>query len=127
MDALESVDGLSAAMIREAPAKDRKWLQDFAEDITALAFHAGLETRAALGKAVEADAVRGLKVVTAASQGGHVRVRNMSPLTGKIITFMKTKITNGTSISSAASMAAKAGLGTSAEANRRLWNRYGKK
>ena len=127
LDALESVDWCCSAMIQQVAAKDRKWLQAFAEEITALAFHAGVETRAALGKAVEADAVRGKKVITAASQGGRMRVQSMSPRTKEIIAFMKTKVGRGTTVRSAASLAEKAGLGASIDANLKLWNRHHKK
>jgi len=71
----------------------------------------------------EVDTVRGKKLVRDARAGGKARAEKSTLHSQKILAAMAAHIGKGKSISNAASLAAKAGLGASMDANRKLWTR----
>lgn len=75
----------------------------------------------------EADSFRGKKNVTSARSGGEARAKRLQGRTEEILQRMQAFHRSGKSVANAASLAFKAGLGTSPEANRKLWTRHRKK
>ena len=124
-----SIDWCVTAMANEIDpdgtmADDRAWLISFADEIVSLAFNAGAHARAAIGKEVEGHAVRGLKMLSNSREGGHARKLSTAGKTTEVLKRMAELIEQGHSVSRAATLAADAGLGTSAGANRQLYNRH---
>lgn len=74
----------------------------------------------------ETATLRGKKVRAAASSGGAARARTTSEQAVPIIEVMKAYMSRNQSLSRAAELAAATGFGTSASANRRLYQRYAK-
>lgn len=72
---------------------------------------------------IERNALRGEGVVKNAREGGIARGNETSSVSCKVIAAMEDKIASGKSISNAARLAFKAGLGSSPDANRKLWTR----
>ncbi|MCB1428505.1 MAG: hypothetical protein KDJ66_05185, partial [Nitratireductor sp.] len=70
-----------------------------------------------------ADAQRGRSTIDAARKGGIERHRTTAKATAEVLNAMKLMIERGATASNAARLAFKAGFGTSAEANRKLWTR----
>ncbi|MGR3792623.1 hypothetical protein [Vannielia sp. SX4] len=68
--------------------------------------------------------LRGKGTLEAARRGGESSAENQRSDLQKILEFMAAKISAGVGIAQAARLAAKAGLGASAEANRRIWYRH---
>lgn len=75
----------------------------------------------------EADAMRGAKIKAAGSEGGRARVRALDAQRQSVLTAMGLYRSRGHSITNAARLAADAGVGRSAEANRKLWGRHKRK
>ncbi len=75
-------------------------------------------------KPYEPHALRGIAVSDAAGRGGAKRRRNLEPATRAVLAEMKRLIDNGQSISRAADLTAQKGIGTSKDANRKLWRRH---
>jgi hypothetical protein len=99
-------------------------LREFAADVAINALRAGYFSYAAESKSIQAHAVRGKKTVAGASVGGRERARETELKTEEILKRMR-ELTEGNnlSVSRAAEIAYKNGLGTSANANRQLWKR----
>ncbi len=72
---------------------------------------------------VEKDAVRGENVVKSAKNGGIARGASKKAASQKIIKAMQSRIAAGQSIANAARQTHREGLGSSPEANRKLWAR----
>ena len=70
-----------------------------------------------------ADAMIGKAVVRGARSGGNQRRNNRAPGSERILTEMHRLVEEGKSVSRAADIAARKGLGTTAGANRQLWYR----
>lgn len=75
----------------------------------------------------EQDSFRGKKSVSSGSDGGNLRAKNFERRNHEILARMKAHVDAGMSVSNAANLVNKAGYGTSAEANRKLWTRRHKK
>jgi hypothetical protein len=71
-----------------------------------------------------ADAMRGRTNVQAARSGAEARARELADQTQVVLTAMKTQVAAGKSISRAATIVFRSGLGASPEANRKLWTRH---
>ncbi|WP_370301403.1 hypothetical protein [Pseudooceanicola sp.] len=118
------------------------WAQQFAEPLgeiwlAAMAQHAAhvVGNKFALGyftallrqKATdEGHFLRGRKTLKSAKQGGEARSRQINPRTKTVISEMKLLMANGFTQADAARIAFKRKLGTSAEANERLFRRHRK-
>lgn len=129
---LDSTDFCVQAMANEIDPvgekpEDRDWLIEFAQEILYLGFHAGLHARAAIGKSMETDAVRGEKVLMAAVEGGNQRRVNTNPATVAVLREMQRLIDGGHTELRAAELSAAKGIGTSATANRKLYQRHKEK
>jgi hypothetical protein len=72
----------------------------------------------------EQDAFRGKKNVASARRGGEQRSKQLKSRSTHILDKMAAYVAAGKSVANAAQLAAKSGLGASAEANRKLWNRH---
>lgn len=129
LDMLDSIDSCVSMMANEIDPDcnnpdGREWLIAFAEEIVSIAFDAGAHTRAAIGKEIEGHAIRGQKTILSARQGGLVRRLTKAPMTAAVLARMEELSDRGFSISRAAQIAAKEGLGSSSNANRQLSKRY---
>lgn len=69
------------------------------------------------------DALLGKTIGRAARQGGSNRKGKFGPHTEKVLQFMGEQIAAGRSVRNAAERAADKGIGTSRDANMKLWNR----
>lgn len=67
---------------------------------------------------------RGLKVIESARAGGEKRRGVLAPDTQNVLAEMRRLIDAGHSVAGAASAVCRRGTGTSAAANRQLWNRH---
>jgi hypothetical protein len=72
----------------------------------------------------EQDSLRGKKNVASARDGGEQRAKQFKSRSQQVLDKMAAHVKAGASVSNAAHLAAKSGFGTSAEANRKLWNRH---
>lgn len=129
LELLDSTDFCIQAMAGEIDPdgderEDRDWLIQFAHEILYLGFYAGLHARAAMGKGMETDAVRGEKVLKAAVEGGRYHGREAKETTDKILKCMDKLVRQGLTISRAAELCYQKEGGSSATANRKLFNRH---
>lgn len=126
-DALEllgEIERNSRAMILQLDdAEDRRWMAEALAETAALALRAGAKAQAAQGKAIESDAVRGARVISAARQGAQETRQNNSVAKNKRLKRMEELVVSGQSTARAAEIAYRDGLGPSADANRKLWQR----
>lgn len=76
---------------------------------------------------VEKDAVRGERVLESAKSGGIARGASKKVASLKIIKAMQSRIDAGQSVANAARQTYREGLGSSPEANRKLWARQHRK
>lgn len=91
---------------------------------TALAaFNAGAHARAAVGKAIEQHAVRGKNTLASAQEGGRFRSEEAKRNKNNVIAAMNTYIVAGNSMRSAAIKTYNDKVGTSAEGNRKIYQR----
>lgn len=122
---LEAVDRVVLWIVDKADSHEGAL--DLIEDLSELAQHAfaaGSHAQLAVGKEMEAHAVRGLTTLRAASRGGEVRRAEFAPDTGARIRMMSNLITErGYSVNRAAQSVAGEGLGNPAS-NRQLWYRH---
>jgi len=102
---------------------DREWLSEIIAEVTGLAFGAGRHTQAAWAKEFEPFVPTGRKVKEAQREGAAVRKGQTEPTSSDVREAMSDLIDKGHSISRAAAITAEKGLGTSAEANRKLFQR----
>jgi hypothetical protein len=119
------------------------WAELFAEPLSdlwlaAMAYHAFYAERNdfAFGyltaqldqrRETEEDFLRGRKSVESGKVGAEIRAKHSHAETERVLWEIKRLIERGHSISRAASIAAHGGVGTSASANRKLWDRHSKK
>ena len=105
----------------------KKTVVEHMDEAASAAFEIGRHLQAIWNKPFEPHALRGMKVRAAQESGGAERRRQTSPRSKKILDVMSKLIElNGHTVSRAAEIAVQRGCGTSAEANRKLWNRRGK-
>lgn len=138
LELLEEVDRLASMMSRapyddedleseskgsSPPEHEQRWLLECFADIAAHAYDAGRYLQAAIGKEIESHALRGMKTLAASKQSAQQQKGKIAPRSAKILEIMREKIANGASASAAAKFTFNAGLGTSVEANRKLWIR----
>ncbi len=93
--------------------------------IAAQAFDVGRHTQAASGKRFEPHALRGVKQIKAASDGGKRRAATLKERTRLTVAELKRLIAEGHKPDRAAILAHKSGFGKSVGANRQLLTRYG--
>lgn len=124
LELLAAIDRTTKLMYAEldAPA-DREWLGEIIAEIAEYAFVAGRHMQEAWGKPFEGHAVRGIKTLKSALEGGEKRKGKLAPDTPKIAAYMQQQIDAGKSQSEAAYHAKAKGLGTSQAANLRLYQR----
>lgn len=91
------------------------------DDFTAGYYWRDLEI---LAYQIEADAVVGQGVRRAARAGGSARAASAKQNRDKILGAMEILVADGKSVSSAAAIVANRGFGSSASANRKLWDRH---
>lgn len=108
-------------------AMDRIWLQEIIAEASYLAFEAGRHTQAAWGKGFEQFAVSGINLNQAQKKGGAMRKGRLGQDTSRILAEMNRLINEEHSVSRSAKIAAGKGLGSSPEANRKLWTRHQRK
>lgn len=102
---------------------DQEWLVEVIAEIAEYAFLAGRHMQEAWGKPFEGHAVRGIKTLQSAAEGGAKRKGKLAPDTPKIVAYMQQQINAGKSQSEAASHAKAKGLGSSKGNNLRLYKR----
>lgn len=90
------------------------------------AFQIGREYEALRKKPFEIHAIRGIKTVKSASAGGETVSRRNQLHRENVLSAMRTYVEKGFSVSRAADLVARSGLGTSRDANRKLWDRHSK-
>ncbi len=118
LDLLDDIDRSQQAMLRQLDdAGDRHWMAEALAETAALALRAGALAQAAHGKAIEADAVRGARVIAAARKGADMTRRAKADSTTALLERMGDLIARGQSQSNAAAIAHREGLGSSADAN----------
>lgn len=121
---LNNIDYCERAMVGEKPREEhRKWVREFVSEVAFSAFEAGRHTQAAWGKSVEDFADTGMRVRRGASVSGQQSKKKRVPDTMTRLREMDRLIADGHSKARAAEIAASRGLGSSAEANRKLWQR----
>lgn len=76
---------------------------------------------------IEKDAMRGEVVVRSAKSGGIARAESKKASSLSIVAAMKKRVVAGQSIANAARQTYRDGLGSSPEANRKLWGRLNRK
>jgi hypothetical protein len=72
---------------------------------------------------LESNFLRGKKIVESGRMGGNARANRMMSSSQRTLKAMRRLVDEGHSVARAATLAHEGGQGTSAEANRRLWNR----
>ncbi len=102
-------------------------IEDNIIDATESAFEIGRSYEALIKKPFEPHALRGMKTVSSASDGGRIRAGETQKKTRAVLRKMERLILSGKSQSNAAKIAFKQGYGSSAEANRKLWQRRRRK
>lgn len=124
LEHLKGIDWALAAVTGRSHKRNRTMLAAFAAEIAALAFHAGSEARSAIGKELEADTIRGEKVLSSAKAGAAVTKGKSKPGSEVVLLAMTELVEKGHSVSGAARIVFEnRKLGKSANANRRLWHR----
>lgn len=89
-----------------------------------LAYHVGFEHDALVKKVHEVDALRGKSNIKAASSGGRARASSRAALNKKIVSSMHQLIVERKlSASRAGQIVFDRGMGTSGDANRKIWDR----
>lgn len=126
---LESIDRDTKIMCAEldpdgAQPGDRAWLKAVIAQAALAAFNAGAHARAAVGKAIEQHAVRGKNTLASAQKGGRVRSEEAKRNKNDVIAAMNTYIATGNSMRSAAIRTYNDKIGTSAEGNRKIYQRH---
>ena len=89
-----------------------------------LAFEAGRHVQALWGKNFEGHALKGMAVMEYAIRGGEARRAQTRPKTNRVLEAMEPLVAKGMSEADAGRIVAKNGIGTSAGANRALWQRH---
>lgn len=124
LELLGAIDRVTQRMCAEMDSvADREWLGEIIAEIAEYAFVAGRHMQEAWGKPFEGHAVRGIKTLKSAVEGGEKRKGKLAPDSLKIVAYMQQQIDAGKSQSEAAYRAKAKGLGTSQAANLRLYQR----
>jgi hypothetical protein len=125
LEALQRVNEIVGLRIGVYTPDEQEPLREFVAQVAINAMRAGYFAYAAESKVIQADAVRGKKVVKSASNGGENRSRELSSerqrrlrRIGELIEY------ESLTISAASAKAAKEGIGKSRGANIKLWNRH---
>jgi len=105
---------------------DREWLGEVIAEIAEYAFVAGRHMQEAWAKPFEGHAVRGIKTLKSAVEGGEKRKGKQAAETPLIIACMRELIEAAHSKARAEELAYKKGLGKSAIGNRKLFYRLTK-
>lgn len=132
LEFLETIERETAAMCEEMDPEgtnpdDRSWLKAVIAQAAVAAFTVGVHARAAVGKEIEQHALRGKKNLRSAQAGGRARSATAKGKNDAVIAEMSKLMDKGLSMSAAASIASKNGLGTSMDANRKTYQRHGPK
>lgn len=106
---------------------DNEELQTWMADSAKEAYYLGAHIRAIQGKEFEYHAMRGIKTQESASKGGQAREGKLGKHTKSVLGTMEPLIRDGHTAANAGRIAFRKGLGTTAEANRRLWGRHERK
>jgi hypothetical protein len=121
LEALEQIAETIRFRIGMYDQDEREPLCEFAAAIAINALRAGYFARAAESKKMEVDAVRGQKTKSSAKTGGETRARQTKPTKDAVIQKMRVLIEAGHTVSGAADAAHRVGIGSSQDANRKLW------
>lgn len=121
---LAALDVCATWMRREMKSEaDKAWLAEVIAEVASHAFMAGRHMQEAWGKPFESHALRGIKTIEAAAEGGRNRKGKRSSKSAAILAEMQKLIDAGHSKARAAELAAQKGLGASKEANIKLYGR----
>lgn len=117
--------------------QERDQLLDFArehgdnntEEMVRRAFEAGFSFARSVGEymvkqSIEPSAVRGNLIADGARRGGVAKSASAKKTRDQVLAEIERLVASGKSVSSAAAAVARQGIGSSPEANRKLWNRY---
>lgn len=127
LELLAAIDRATKLMCAEMDSDaDREWLGEVIAEIAEYAFVAGRHMQEAWAKPFEGHAVRGIKTLKSAVEGGEKRKGKQAAETPLIIACMRELIEAGHSKARAAELAYKKGLGKSAIGNRKLFYRLTK-
>jgi hypothetical protein len=102
---------------------DRQIIRELVAEVALRAFDAGRHTQAAWGKEFEPFALTGRKVKDAQREGARIRRGQTEEKTREILQEME-RLVHTLGVSAAAEHLARKGIGTSAEANRKLYYRH---
>ena len=78
----------------------------------------------AVKRGIEPDALKRMELLKASSKGGQARAHQAKIERDQVLVEMARLVREGMSVSSAAASAAKRGIGSSHEANRKAWTRH---
>jgi hypothetical protein len=124
VERLRSLDRTQHLMLCQMDGPDEEnWLREVIPEVAIDAYLAGRHVQAAWGKDFEQHAVRGEKVLHGAAQAGDLRRRTAAPSSQKVLEEMKRLLDRKHSISRAAELAFEKGLGSSPDANQKLYYR----
>lgn len=123
---IDSPEGFARSILKQLDYAAQCIAEGNTDQAARFAFSAGRQWERALMKwRWEVDALRGVKTVKAAGAGGAARAGQLKPDTEDRLATMAEYIAAGHSISRAADLTAKRGLGTQ-EGNKKLWGRHRK-
>lgn len=129
LDHIEDVDTLIWNMGSElADEADRRWFDETMMEMALYAFDTGRHTQEAWSKEFEPFAATGMKVKSAQKLAAEMTKRKTAPTSRKTLAEMKRLIAErGCSVKRAADLALRKGFGSSADANRKLYQRHKQK
>lgn len=119
-----NLDAQTEWALSQVHEEERRWVREVIAEATIDAFLAGSEARSFYGKNAEKLAVRALNYRNTASLGGKLKGAANKPQREAILAAMAAYRNRGHSLGNAAELTAKQGLGTSKDANKKMWERY---
>ena len=117
----------AAVSVVMGPGQYRPSKQTIAEhmgEAASLALDAGLHVQALWGKNFEGHVLKAIAAVKSPIRGGEARRAQTQLETDRVLEAMAPLVAKPMSAAAAARIVAKNGIGTSAKANRALWQRY---
>lgn len=127
LNCLTNIDMIvKAACFEAADEVEQRWITEVVAEIAYTAFEAGRHTQEAWGKSFEQFALKGEDLSRGGRVGGDMRRAQTSPKTKQVLSSMQGYRDDGHSVSHAASLTYKKGIGSSPTANSKLWHRHHK-
>ena len=125
LEFFECLDATTHRAIGLTPEDERAWLNEMIAEVAIQMFNAGRHYQSATQKPYDKFIATGQKVTDAGKKGTAARKGKVSETTRNILSEMRSYIEAGRNVSEAAGIAYRKGrLGTSPEANMKLWHRH---